>query len=158
VSGPAHCCIPVRRNGAEEPCGNEVMGSTPHPAVCQRHAEQLRGWFDRERERFAEVRLVEHLEAERQRLTGGVVYFIRQGDFVKIGTSRQLDKRLSTLRQEWGDFEYLGSIPGGFKREQKLHRRFAQLRVLGEWFEASPELLAFIAEQLDATSGQAARP
>jgi hypothetical protein len=35
-------------------------------------------------------------------------------------------------------------VPGGYPEETALHRRFAKLRTVGEWFEPGDDLLGFI--------------
>lgn len=70
-----------------------------------------------------------------------VVYYIRYADRVKIGTTWRPRQRLATLWHE----ELLAFEPGGRAVEQERHRRFAALRVGGEWFRADAELLAHAA-------------
>ena len=38
----------------------------------------------------------------------------------------------------------IGTVRGDRRLEKALHKRFDHLRVRGEWFWATPELLAFI--------------
>ncbi|MCT9819524.1 GIY-YIG nuclease family protein [Microbacterium sp. W1N] len=71
-----------------------------------------------------------------------VVYYIRWGDRVKIGTSRQPRRRLAVLWHE----ELLAFERGGRMLERRRHLEFAELRLGGEWFAADPRLLAHIAE------------
>ena len=42
--------------------------------------------------------------------------------------------------------ELLADVPGGRELEAQLHRDWRHLHIRGEWFEASEELLRFIAE------------
>lgn len=70
-----------------------------------------------------------------------VVYYIRQGERIKIGTSRSPRQRLAQLWHE----RLLAFEPGGRDVEHARHESFAALRVGGEWFRAEPELLAHIA-------------
>lgn len=67
---------------------------------------------------------------------GGVVYYVRRGDFVKIGTTRDLRRRLGALRPD----EILAVEPGSFTLERERHRQFAHCRATGEYFKAAPEL------------------
>ena len=71
-----------------------------------------------------------------------VVYFARVAGLVKIGTTGNLWHRLNQL----GKPELLGVLPGSFAEEARLHRMFADDKVHGEVFAASPRLLAYIAE------------
>lgn len=94
----------------------------------------------------AEPQLVEARERHADAMAGGygaeVVYFIRLGNRIKIGTSRNLAARLRTLQPE----ELLGLLAGGRDVEYRLHVQFAGHRVVGEWFEDCPPIRAFIAE------------
>lgn len=64
---------------------------------------------------------------------------------VKIGTSKNPWARLATLRKESGrpDLEILGKVKGGHALEADLHRRFAAMRVEGEWFSRSSEIFDY---------------
>lgn len=78
-------------------------------------------------------------------LPDGWVYFIRGGDFIKIGWSQDPDRRRNDLSTGSPfKLEVIGKVPGSGEDEQSFHRAFSHLRTNGEWFEASPELLAFI--------------
>lgn len=74
-----------------------------------------------------------------------VVYFLRNGNRVKIGTSQNLRRRVASLslrredvvRVEHGDQQY----------ERSLHRRFAELRAGNtEWFELRGALAQYLGE------------
>lgn len=75
------------------------------------------------------------------------VYFIREGrrGLIKIGYSKRVHARVRGLSAQSGRaMRLLAAMPGGKPEEQELHRRFADARVLGEWFRPHPELLAEI--------------
>ena len=73
------------------------------------------------------------------------VYFVRGGEHVKIGHTRNFAKRLGALANGSPvPLELIGAMPGGRDEERELHRRFAHLRGPGEWFRATGELLAFV--------------
>lgn len=78
----------------------------------------------------------------------GWLYFLQSGPGgpIKIGfTSRHVSARLAVLQVgNPHPLELLRSVPGNREDERKLHARFASARVTGEWFQPSPELLAFI--------------
>lgn len=66
-------------------------------------------------------------------------------DHVKIGTSNDVTSRISngqTMNPR--ELVLIGSVLGDRQLEVSLHRKFEQLRVRGEWFVATPDLLAFI--------------
>lgn len=80
-------------------------------------------------------------------VTGLTIYFIESSGHVKIGkTTGQVERRLQTLStSHWRELRLLATIenaPGNL--ETVLHSRFAKHRVRGEWFQAAPELLAYI--------------
>lgn len=76
-----------------------------------------------------------------------MLYFIRSGQYVKIGRS---DNPLGRLRQvQTGNpiqGEMLAVCPGGRNSEQELHALFAEHRVQGEWFRLVPVIEERIAE------------
>lgn len=72
------------------------------------------------------------------------IYFIKPVGMdgpIKIGCSDKPAKRLITLAA-WSPFELeiIGSVPGGFSDESRLHRRFSDLHTRKEWFMSSPAL------------------
>lgn len=76
-----------------------------------------------------------------------MIYFASFGESgpIKIGMSGRPSRRvagMSTGSPE--EIVLLGVMPGGLDVEASLHERFANTRIRGEWFERSPELLAFI--------------
>jgi hypothetical protein len=66
------------------------------------------------------------------RPTDGVVYFIRFRDSVKIGFSINFAKRVLAHPCD----EILGTIPGTMNADIRIH---------GEWFHATPDLLDWVA-------------
>lgn len=76
------------------------------------------------------------------------VYFIRAGQAIKIGVSGNVRDRLSALQIGHPDkLELMGSIAGTVVTEAAIHTAFAPDRLRGEWFRASPGLVAFIKGQ-----------
>lgn len=77
-----------------------------------------------------------------------VVYVLedQQTKLLKIGhTEGELQTRIDTLQTgNPGQLVLLVAIPGTRSDESMLHRRFAELRVAGEWFEPAPALLAWV--------------
>jgi hypothetical protein len=74
-----------------------------------------------------------------------VVYFLRCGDFVKIGYSYDPKKRIEKV-QVWSphDCELMGIAAGGPALEKALHKEFSADRHRGEWFRLTDRLLAEI--------------
>lgn len=80
----------------------------------------------------------------------GKVYFITDGDHIKIGyTSGDVFRRLNQLNTGSPCQLYLlGYIDGSKKTEHELHTRFEKYRIRmnGEWFQGEPELIDYINE------------
>lgn len=68
----------------------------------------------------------------------GVVYYIRRGKYVKIGTTTKLRNRMRELMPD----EVLAVEPGSYALEGALHARFATIRFASwcEYFALTPEL------------------
>ena len=85
-------------------------------------------------------------EAAALRRRPSFVYFFRSGPFVKIGTTRNLKHRLQNVQTSHPTpLVLIGSVKGDKRLERELHRRFASLRVNGEWFREVHELAVYIA-------------
>lgn len=82
------------------------------------------------------------------------VYFIEAGDYIKIGYSRDPIGRLSQIRKGGGtkapdgldtsNARVLAVEQGTQMDESNLHRRFAEHRVTGEWFQKNERLTHYI--------------
>jgi len=70
-----------------------------------------------------------------------LVYYVRFGDRVKIGTTANLKGRLHSLPHD----EVLATEPGSYPIERARHAAFADLRVTGEWFRYEEPLVSHIA-------------
>lgn len=77
----------------------------------------------------------------------GKIYFIGHGGSktMKVGyTSGNPHMRMAALQTGSPDKLYMmGWIAGTLDEERELHRRFAHLRVSGEWFRFEAELEEF---------------
>ena len=78
--------------------------------------------------------------AVRHRVRESVIYYLRFGDRIKIGTTADLTGRLLAIPHD----ELLATEPGGEQLERMRHAQFADARVRGEWFTASEDLLSHI--------------
>lgn len=88
------------------------------------------------------VEAMERALAERD---GSCVYFAEADGRVKIGWSRKVATRIAQLQTgSAAPITLLGTTPGGVALERRLHQQFAAARVAGEWFEATPELRAYV--------------
>lgn len=78
-----------------------------------------------------------------------VVYFLRNGNRIKIGTTTDLHQRIRRLALRPEHIALL--IPGGRTEERALHRRFAELRDGNtEWFQDSGPLAQYLTDQITA--------
>jgi DNA-binding XRE family transcriptional regulator len=74
-----------------------------------------------------------------------MVYFIKQGDYVKIGFTNRFKTRLTQLQVSSPiRLEVLAIIDGDKSDEQKLHEQFKHISSNGEWFMQCDELKSFI--------------
>jgi len=89
-----------------------------------------------------------------------IVYYIRHGDTIKIGTTKMPARRFGDLMPD----EILAFEPGAGRQEKLRHRQFRHLRRRGEYFRIAPELLEHIRQirqvhgDPDPTWPTAARP
>ena len=71
-----------------------------------------------------------------------------EGGLIKIGTTTHpLKLRKAALSRQVGkELCILAALPGSYKEEGDLHKRFDHLREVGEWFRPEPELLDYVQE------------
>lgn len=75
----------------------------------------------------------------------GWVYFIRNGDTVKIGYSANPEKRMAQLQTGAAHkLELLGQVPGTPLTERMYHQRFSNVHIRGEMFELDGPIRAAI--------------
>lgn len=75
------------------------------------------------------------------------VYYVRGGDFVKIGVAVDVKKRLASLQTSNAvKLNLLMFTNVSIKLERELHAKFAHLREHGEWFRYDPEIERHIYE------------
>jgi len=73
--------------------------------------------------------------------TSGVVYFVKSGEFVKIGYATDLPTRFSGLKTSTpNEIELMGSCRGTKETERRFHERFASHRHRGEWFRLTGDV------------------
>ena len=69
-----------------------------------------------------------------------MIYVIHCDGYCKIGQSDAPEKRFATLQTgSPHKMSLMLTLPGGYAEEQRLHARFAERRVRGEWFLLSIE-------------------
>jgi hypothetical protein len=136
------CCAPDCDKAPEPSYPVPLCGQ--HVYVTLRHYQQQLETMQRLHPDLAERLIAQH-EAEARkplRKPHHVVYFLRFGERVKIGTSGNLTERLREVPHD----EVIGTIPGNATVEREWHVRWADIRIKGEWFHATPELLATIGQ------------
>ena len=155
-------CVAVTQAGWR--CGREAAIELPWGGVCHRHIDDLEQFFrERIQRRFLdrcgivpdEYLAPDELAArKRAQRRAKVVYYVRQGDYIKIGYASNLRQRIRGISEsrntrpadlETGPVELLATHLGGVEAESAMHELFKHLRVSGEWFQAAPELLDHIA-------------
>ena len=74
------------------------------------------------------------------------IYFISDGEFIKIGyTDRDVESRLKSLQTgNPKKLVLLGQMDGNESKEADLHEQFKALRAHGEWFKSSSVLTRYI--------------
>ncbi|WP_027517823.1 GIY-YIG nuclease family protein [Bradyrhizobium sp. WSM1417] len=76
-----------------------------------------------------------------------MVYFVRAGEFIKIGSAADVRQRLINVQTGCPfTLEPLLVLRGGAARERQLHSRFRAGHIRGDWFRLTDDLLAFIAD------------
>lgn len=81
------------------------------------------------------------------------VYVIRLGEYVKIGKSTNIFRRITDLSLP-GD-SLLLVLPGSYDVEHSLHLRFDHHRAFGEWFYLRDDLLQFVIDEQAQVAGAA---
>lgn len=77
------------------------------------------------------------------------IYFVRSGEFIKIGQSKQWKQRIETMQvgSPYTIITLLVLIAEP-KLESKLHNWFRADHFRGEWFHSGPAILTYIREHL----------
>ena len=74
-----------------------------------------------------------------------MIYFIKQGDYVKIGFTNRFKIRLNQLQVSSPiKLEVLGIIEGDKTDEKYMHDKFKHISTNGEWFVYCDELKSYI--------------
>ncbi len=145
VSEYGECCWPE--------CEKRIEAGWP---LCERHYRKVGARFLSERSIFSPEMGREHRERQQQEYQESLVrhraaveaqaqvYYVRIGDYVKIGYSINVAQRMRSLRVD--PDALLATEPGGLMLEQQRHAQFADERVgKRENFNPSRRLLAHIA-------------
>lgn len=78
----------------------------------------------------------------------GFIYFVTDGTgAVKIGFTENVRRRLAGLQTgHHAPLVLMGAIPATLDAEQFIHQKFKHLKIRGEWFRSTQELIDFIAD------------
>lgn len=77
----------------------------------------------------------------------GFIYAVESGGRIKLGFSEKPELRFNKIAADAPyPCQLLGYWPGSVAEELELHDKFRAIRVHGEWFAATTDLLAFIAD------------
>ncbi len=90
-----------------------------------------------------------HLDTykEHGKNVAGYVYFVSDGESIKIGHALNPTQRITSLQTGASrPLKVLLLMEGGPDFERTLHLRFHRLRKQGEWFTPGPKLVKFIQE------------
>jgi len=164
---PYDLCIAIT-DESRGPCGRRALSHLgdwvdedgdwyPGQPFCESHlAEVLEGAKAHlllDAESKAEIRAKEQLEVAKakRRLTNKgrkeYVYFAFRHDRLKIGHTIQPRQRIRTLETQMGaEFNKVIFVEGKRSKEALLHRKFAEHRLIGEWFKPHPDILDYVAK------------
>lgn len=115
--------------------------------LCQYHAEEVhriveanrRHVMDEMRPRVSPERNREEEMRKFKRATQSVVYYIQFGQGIKIGTTRNMQQRLSSFCLT--ESSVLATEPGSYDLERSRHEFFKELRIgRSEVFTDSPKI------------------
>jgi|GEM_PF-1967067 len=74
-----------------------------------------------------------------------MIYFVRANNRVKIGYADDPSSRIPSIQTSSPyKLEVLLIIEGTYEIEHKIHKRFQEYRIIGEWFEYGPRLEAYL--------------
>lgn len=89
----------------------------------------------------------------RRRSPRGFIYFIRAGERVKVGFTKDVKRRLSQLQTFFPEpLDLLVAAPGSMLMERELHNVFAEHHITREWFSLTPDLARFADRLRDAAA------
>ncbi len=143
----AATCTNVRLDGRD--CDLVVEPDAP-VSMCQKHLREAYLYVaDKLESRIAAVRAEGRERSAANKAAAelaaseasSVVYYLRFGDRIKIGTSRNLPARLDVVPHD----AVLATEPGDHRLERRRHKEFAADRLYREWFAASERLVAHCA-------------
>jgi hypothetical protein len=113
----------------------------PGMELCQKHALHVWAQVNADIE-GGEIPAPERPKAK-ARPAKGVIYYLQNGDRIKVGYASNLAQRMRTYPP---NAEILAVHPGTLADEQRIHAELSAHRAAGrEWYHPSPILLEYIA-------------
>lgn len=135
---PTQCIVETRG----VPCARRSVPTAPFP-VCTHHMSKLYEFVvDNIKQRSPQLD-IDHERALLASERFGVIYYVRCGELLKIGTTTQvLGQRLNQMPP---DRQVLATEPGGYTLERHRHTQWRHRRAQGrEWYHLAPDLLDHI--------------
>lgn len=120
-----------------------VLKALSDPTSLTEHEDRYVKWLMLEKVRegaSVHLSMVSGQEIEKPRPVH-IVYYVKFCCRIKIGTTIDLDSRLTGIPHD----EVLATEPGDRKVEAERHEQFDHLRTVGEWFREGADLYAHIA-------------
>lgn len=84
----------------------------------------------------------------------GYVYFIRAGERIKIGFSKNPWGRLSEIKSSNLDAEMIGVFPGTLEDEAAMHKKFHLFHISREWFRGEAAFMDMALDVLKTRDGR----
>lgn len=136
----------VPEEAAQDYC-DYVNGQSPSnaPASLYYPGHAPRDSKERTAEEEEALRVLRDVKAQRENRQGYVYCIAEEGDnpfAVKVGYSVKPEARVGELQS--GNprvLKLLGTIPGTYEDENRLHKKYITHNLVGEWFKTTPELL-----------------
>lgn len=107
------------------------------PAMRERILRAVRGWYGLDK-----VLAEQRMRYAAKRHHDPVVYYMRMGGLVKIGTTASIVQRYETIQPQG----VMAIEFGSYELEAERHRQFGHLHDHGEWFRLADDLGVHIAD------------
>ena len=127
-------------HGVGEPSANELVEIQQR---CDALTFDLREWQLRSKRQRRKIEGGRVYSRKR-----GFIYVIRAGERVKVGFSRNVERRLREMQTHSpDDLELVLAVAGSPVLEHELHARFGDLSLRGEWFRYEQPIRDFVAAE-----------
>lgn len=148
LNRPGYTCIdcnePIIRDRDEDKFFCQVCGESysreEFRSILARNILIIRNRDEAQRQKFQESHRLHKIATQRNLMD--IVYYLQFGDRIKIGTTTDMQSRMTSL--PWD--VVLAIEPGGRTLETQRHQQFAAYRIRGEWFRMGEELMNHIVE------------